>query len=78
MAFLPLFISPGTSSPLFEMFLLSVVFMAMTLIIFIMYGLSANRVSRHVVDSPQLIVWLQRSFAATFAALGVKLAMTDQ
>jgi threonine/homoserine/homoserine lactone efflux protein len=78
LAFLPLFISPGTSSPLFEMFLLSVVFMAMTLIIFIMYGLSANRVSRHVVDSPQLIVWLQRSFAATFAALGVKLAMTDQ
>jgi threonine/homoserine/homoserine lactone efflux protein len=78
LAFLPLFISPGTSSPLFEMFLLSVVFMAMTLIIFIMYGLSANRVSRHVVDSPQVIVWLQRSFAATFAALGVKLAMTDQ
>jgi threonine/homoserine/homoserine lactone efflux protein len=43
-----------------------------------LYGLSANRVSRHVVNSPKLIVWLQRSFAATFAALGVKLAMTDQ
>ena len=78
LAFLPLFVSPNTSSPMFEMFVLSVVFMAMTLIIFILYGVSANGVRRHVVNSPRLIVWLQRSFAATFAALGVKLAMTDQ
>jgi len=78
LAFLPLFVSPNTSSPTFEMFILSVVFMVMTLIIFILYGVSANGVRRHVVNSPRLIVWLQRSFAATFAALGVKLAMTDQ
>lgn len=78
LAFLPLFVSPGTSSPMFDMFLLSVVFMAMTLIIFILYGVAANGVRRHVVKSPRLIVWLQRSFAATFAALGVRLAVTDQ
>jgi threonine/homoserine/homoserine lactone efflux protein len=78
LAFLPLFVSPNTSSPMFEMFILSVAFMAMTLIIFILYGVSANGVRRHVINSPRLIVWLQRSFAATFAALGVKLAMTDQ
>lgn len=77
-AFLPLFVSPGTSSPLFEMFALSAVFMAMTIIIFILYGMAAGRVSRHVVNSPRLIAWLQRSFAATFALLGVKLALTDQ
>lgn len=78
LAFIPLFVSPGTSSPTLEMFLLSLVFMAMTLIIFVLYGIAANRVSRHVVNSPKLVVWLQRSFAATFAALGVKLAVTDQ
>ncbi len=78
LAFLPLFVSSNTSSPMFEMFILSVAFMAMTLIIFILYGVSANGVRRHVINSPRLIVWLQRSFAATFAALGVKLAMTDQ
>ena len=78
LAFLPLFVSPNTSSPVFEMFSLSFVFMAMTFIIFILYGISANGVRRHVIHSPRLIVWLQRSFAATFAALGVKLAMTDQ
>ena len=78
LAFLPLFVSANTSSPMFEMFILSFVFMAMTLIIFILYGISANGVRRHVTNSPRIIVWLQRSFAATFAALGVKLAMTDQ
>ena len=63
---------------MFEMLVLSVVFMAMTLIVFILYGISANIVRKHVVNSPKIIVWLQRSFAATFAALGIKLAVTDQ
>jgi threonine/homoserine/homoserine lactone efflux protein len=54
------------------------VFMAMTLIIFILYGISANGVRRYVINSPRVITRLQRSFAAIFAVLGVKLAMTDQ
>ena len=78
LAFLPLFISPNTSSPMFEMFILSVIFIAMTLIVFILYGISANGVRKYVVNSPRVIVWLQRSFAAAFAALGIKLAVTDQ
>jgi len=78
LAFLPLFVSPHASSPTMQMILLSMVFMAMTLIIFIVYGISAHGVRRYVVNSPTVILWLQRSFAATFAVLGVKLAMTDR
>ncbi len=78
LAFLPFFISPDASSPTVQMLILSVVFMAMTLVIFILYGLSANVVRRHVVNSPRMIHWLQRSFAATFAVLGLKLAMTER
>jgi threonine/homoserine/homoserine lactone efflux protein len=59
------------------MFILSVIFMAMTLVVFILYGVSANGIRRYVVNSPRMIFCLQRSFAATFAALGIKLAMTD-
>jgi threonine/homoserine/homoserine lactone efflux protein len=77
LAFLPLFVSPNTSSPILEMFILSVVFMALTAIIFVLYGIMANGVRRHVINSPRLIVWLQRSFAVTFAVLGIKLAMTE-
>lgn len=78
LAFLPLFVSPNSSSPTFQMIILSSIFMAMTLLIFILYGISANGVRHYVVNSPRIILWLQRSFAATFAVLGVKLAMTDR
>jgi threonine/homoserine/homoserine lactone efflux protein len=78
LAFLPLFVSPSSSSPTFQLFILSMLFMAMTLIIFILYGLSANGVRKYVVNSPRMILWLQRSFAACFAALGAKLATTEQ
>jgi len=78
LAFLPLFVSPDKVSPIFEMLVLGFTFMAMTLIIFILYGVSANGVRRYVVNSPRLVAWLQRSFATTFAILGVKLALTEQ
>ena len=78
LAFLPLFISPEASSPTLQMILLSLTFMAMTLFIFVLYGLSANGVRRYVINSPKIIVFLQRTFAATFAALGIKLALTEQ
>lgn len=78
LAFLPLFVSPETASPLFQMLMLSIVFMAMTLVIFILYGISANGVRRYVINSPKGILWLQRSFATIFAVLGVKLALTEQ
>lgn len=77
LAFLPLFVNPNASSPTLNMVFLSFIFMAMTLVVFICYGISANGVRRYVVNSPRIIVWLQRIFAATFAALGIKLAMTD-
>ncbi len=78
LAFLPLFVSPHTSSPMFQMFILSAVFMAMTLVIFILYGISANYVRKYIINSPKITTWLQRSFAIIFAALGTKLAMTEQ
>ncbi|MBU3918220.1 LysE family translocator [bacterium] len=78
LAFLPLFVSPATATPMLDMFILSLVFMVMTLIVFIAYGIAANRVSKHVVSSPRLIIWLQRSFAVAFAALGAKLLATTE
>lgn len=78
LAFLPLFISSQAKSPTYQMFMLSLVFMAMTLVIFIIYGLSANLARRHVANSPKLIRLRQRSFASIFAAFGVKLALTSK
>jgi len=78
LAFLPLFISPAGGSPMGQLLILSLAFMALTLVVFILYGFFANAVRQHVINSPGAITWLQRSFAAIFAGLGVKLAMADQ
>lgn len=78
LAFLPLFISTETTTPMTDMLLLSGIFMAMTLLVFIIYGLCANGVRKYIVNSPRIVTKVQRSFAAVFAMLGLKLALTDR
>lgn len=77
-AFLPLFVSAEAASPAAEMLGLSILFMAMTFVVFVLYGLVAGSVRNYVVNSPKVILWLRRTFAAAFVGLGVKLALTEQ
>ena len=77
LAFLPLFIPPASPSPTLQLLLLSALFMLMTFIIFVIYGLLANYFRKQVVESPRNAKYLQRSFAALFALFGVKLALTE-
>lgn len=78
LAFLPQFVAPHTGAPLLEMMLLSAVFMAMTLVVFIVYGALAHGVRAAVINSPRVQTWLRRSFAAAFAGLGVNLALAER
>ena len=77
LAFLPLFVKPGTISPIQQLLILSAAFMGMTLIIFICYGVLASVVCAYFVNSPKRALWLQRTFAAVFAALAAKLAASE-
>ena len=77
-AFLPLFISPDTISPTRQMMGLSAVFMGMTFVIFALYGILASWISTYLMRSPKAIRRLQRSFAVIFAALALKLALSEQ
>lgn len=78
LAFMPLFIAPESASPLPQLLAMSLVFMLMTLFIFIFYGLLANYVRRYIVNSPKNSRYLQKSFALIFAAFGLKLALTER
>jgi len=78
LAFLPLFVSTDASSPTVQMIVLSLIFMMMTLVIFVLYGISAHGVRKYIVSSPRGVTWIQRTFAATFAILGIKLALSEQ
>ena len=58
---------------------LSGVFMALTFVVFVGYGLFAAAIRRHVISRlPQVLVWMRRSFAAAFVALGAKLALAER
>ena len=78
LAFLPLFVSADATSPTLQLLLLSGVFMSLTLVVFIAYGIFAHSVRSYVINSPKVISRMQRSFAAIFALLGVRLAMAEQ
>lgn len=78
LAFLPLFVSPNESSPMTQMLILSAAFMLMTLLIFVLYGLTSHSVRKYIINSPKVTTWLQKAFSVILAALGTKLAMTEQ
>ena len=57
---------------------LSAAFMAMTLVVFVLYGLFAGTVCDHMVRRPKLIRWLRRAFAGGFALLAARLAFAER
>jgi threonine/homoserine/homoserine lactone efflux protein len=78
LAFLPQFVSAGEPHPLSRMLALSGVFMLMTFVVFVGYGLFAASIRDHVISRPRVLIWMRRSFAAAFVALGARLALTDR
>ena len=78
LAFLPQFVSAGELSPLSRMLELSAVFMLMTFVVFVGYGLFAASIRDHVISRPLVLTWMRRAFAGAFTALGAKLAFTDR
>ena len=78
LAFLPQFVSASEPNPLGRMLELSTVFMLMTFVVFVGYGLFAASIRDHVISRPRVLIWMRRSFAAAFAALGAKLALAER
>lgn len=77
-AFLPQFVPADAPGAVGQMVQLSLVFMAMTFAVFVLYGLFAAAIRNHVVSKPAIMTWMRRSFAAAFVALGAKLALTQR
>jgi threonine/homoserine/homoserine lactone efflux protein len=77
-AFLPQFVTGNEPHPLAHMALLSAVFMALTFVVFVGYGLFAAAIREHVISRPRVLLFMRRTFAAAFVALGVKLALAER
>lgn len=77
-AFLPQFVGAEEARPLATMLTLSLVFMTMTLAVFVVYGVLAAAVRDRVLSRPRVLAWMRRTFAAAFAALGLRLALAER
>ena len=64
--------------PLARMLELSGVFMLLTFVVFVGYGLFAAAVRNHVISRPRVLTWMRRTFAGAFVALGAKLALAER
>jgi threonine/homoserine/homoserine lactone efflux protein len=78
LAFLPQFVSAGDSHRLLHMLELRAVFMLVTFVVFVGYGLIASSVRRLVISRPRVLAWMRRAFAAAFVGLGAKLALAER
>ena len=78
LAFLPQFVPADAASPTVMMLQLAAVFMLLTFVTFVGYGAFASATRRYVISRPGVMLWLRRGFAGAFAALGLKLALSDR
>ena len=75
LALLPPFLSGNAATATAEMALLGLVFMTMTFGVFVIYGCFAAAARTWILGSEGVMRWLNRSFAAIFAALAGRLAL---
>lgn len=77
-AFLPLFVSKNSSSATLEMISLSAVFMAITFVVFALYGILSSAVSAYLTSSSKAFKRIQQAFAAILAGFAVQLAFSEK
>ena len=77
LAFLPQFVSPSGGATV-QMMSLGAVFMGITALTFVAYGLAASLMRDRVLASPRAMDWIRRSMAGAFALLAGRLAVENR
>jgi threonine/homoserine/homoserine lactone efflux protein len=76
-SFLPQFVTAKNTKYIYQMLMLSFIFMGLTLIIFMIYGLLANYFKQLFLKSPRIIHRIQQSFGIALIGFAAKLAISD-
>ncbi len=74
-AFLPQFVGASAARPWLQMTMLSLVFMAMTFVVFAAYGIFAAGMRTHVLQRPRVLDGIRRTFSLAYVALAGRLAL---
>ncbi|MEM6943294.1 MAG: LysE family translocator [Pseudomonadota bacterium] len=78
MAFLPQFVDPAAGAVTLQMVSLTLVFMVLTFLVFVLYGAFAAKVRDGLMRRPLIMTWLRRTVAAAFAGFGLRLALAER
>ncbi|MEM5473569.1 LysE family translocator [Hoeflea sp. AS60] len=78
LAFMPQFVDVSAANATVDMFGLAAVFMAITFIVFVLYGLLAAQARDHVISRPKVMRLVKRSFASAFGLMGLRLALAER
>jgi threonine/homoserine/homoserine lactone efflux protein len=77
-AFLPQFVPASAPHATAQMLVLSTVFMAITFAVFAVYGATAALLRDRVLSRPRVVDRIRKTFAASFAVLGARLAVESR
>lgn len=77
-AFLPQFVHPHEQRATAHLVGLSLVFMAVTFVVFAGYGYFAAGMRRFVLGRPRVVAWVRRTLAASYVVLAGRLALQDR
>ncbi|ENG2549893.1 TPA: LysE family translocator [Citrobacter farmeri] len=78
LAFLPQFVQTTSSTPATDMLILSMIFMLMTLFVFMLYGVFSSFMRRRVLSHPVILSGLRILFSCGFVSLAVNLFLTQR
>lgn len=76
-AFLPQFVPRGSHDTTLRLIVLSLIFMLMTFLVFVIYGRFAAVFRDRIVERPAAVTGMRRAFAGMFVALAGVLAFSD-
>lgn len=75
LALLPPFLTGTPATVTAEMVTMGAIFMGMTFAVFAVYGIFAAFARQRILESARIMRWMNRGFAAIFAALAGRLAL---
>lgn len=78
LAFLPQFVNPLSGGLPLQMILLGAVFMLQAVVIFSLIGWFSGTIGRQLLSKPHIAKYFDRLTAGVFAALGLKLALSER
>ena len=78
LAFLPQFVDGNDAHAIRQFILCSGLFMAMTFIVFALYGWMASGLRKHILSKPRAVKTLYKGFSASFLLMSIRLALAER